>query len=202
MIRERKFHLITYGVLILIIIILALTRGCGNIKGGNCNADTIKVVDTITVTKEFPIYKPSIVTVTLPSQRIIDSIPYIDSNYCKALAIGYFTQKYYSDTLKYDSGEVYLKQWVSRNSLDSVKAAYKVTIPYIKTIILPYEKPKDKIKVYIKGNLGTNGIGFLGGPELNISGGSFIYCAGVDFSTFSTPIYRVGVGWKIHFGKK
>lgn len=202
MIKLNRFML-GYGVIsTAIIIILMLTRGCGS-KGGQViynGADTVKIIDTIEVVKEVPVFVPKLVVKTLPGERFIDSIPYADSNYCKGLAVEHFAKKEYIDTIRYDSGEVYIREWISQNNIDSISMGYNVKIPYIQTIIQPV---KNRVKVYIKGNIGTNGLGFFGGPEIAITDkGNFMYSAGVDFNTVGGPIYRVGVGWKIHFRRQ
>lgn len=189
----------------LLAIILFNIKSCGSgpKKGIICSdADTIFYTDTIRDTIRIPAYKPKIVKITLPGEKEIDSIPYVDSNYCKQLAIDYLTQKEYLDTLiAGDSLDLIIWSRISKNSIDSVKPTLNIKIPYVKTVVTPI--PKTPWKFYIGANFGTNGQGFIAGPEIILTDRNrMLYKAGVDFSTYTPPIYRLGFAVKFSFPKK
>jgi hypothetical protein len=214
MVKLNRFFLTYALVTTVIIIIMSRFIGCGGPAspygwGGYTKTVTVQqTLDTVKAHISIPTFKPKVVYVKVPDESQVDSFPYVDSNYCKQLVAEFITQRTYLDTVKTkhgDSLQLVLKSFVSSNKLDSVKADIDIKIPFVKTetttIIEPI--PKTPWKFYICGNIGTNGLGFVGGPEMALTDRNhFIYKAGVDFSTFSTPVYRIGFGYKISFPKK
>lgn len=201
-VTKERFLLVWALIATVLVVILFSLKSCsGKGKDSYTTLSIDYVYDTIEVSKPFPVYTPTLVKVTTPGKTIIDSVPYVDSNYCKQLAIEYFSQKEYLDTVNGDSIDVIVQSWVSKNNLDSIKPTVNIKIPYIQTIITPI--PKTPWKFYVGANIGTNGLGFIGGPEITLTDRNrMLYKAGVDFSTYTTPVYRLGFGVKLSFPKK
>lgn len=205
LLKNNRIAWVISAVLLLILLLMSKCSGKGGIQRGLITyADTVKITDTIRVTKEFKVYVPTIVKVTEPPQTLIDTVPYYDSTYCKQLAIDHYSEKEYLDTLKTEQGdslELIIWARIKANKIDSIKPTVNVKIPFVKTIVTPI--PKTPWKFYVGGSAGTNGLGFVGGPQIMLTDRKFMmYTAQVDFSTFSTPVYRIGVGVKLSIKKK
>jgi hypothetical protein len=145
----------------------------------------------------FPVYVPTPQFVQLPSDTI--HIPYLDSNYCKQIAMDYLSTRFYSDTLQNDSVDLFIRSQVSNNRIVKMESGYKLKFPTSTTTIIA----PNRIKVFLGGNVGTDLKNFYAGLDLSLTDKKdFIYHAGVAFSpTGGQPIYQLGFGFKLNFNK-
>jgi len=112
-------------------------------------------------------YTPPPVVVNLPpspSPKIIyQPIPAdIDSH---QIAQAYFSQVEYNDTVRTDSAEVYVKEIVSRNAIQSRLVGFKWTVPPCSTVTIT-KPPVMRNKVYVGGSLSYQ----IGEVDLNLIG--------------------------------
>lgn len=192
---ENKIILIAFAALIVYIIYL---QSC---KGSKVEKTTI--VETVykfdTVAKFFPVYTPHNIFTQLPNETI--EIPYLDSNYCKRIAIDYLSTRYYSDTLSNDSVDLFNYAEVANNKIVKQRSGYRLKFPVAVTNIVQ----ENRVKVYLGGTLGSdfkNQLYF--GPQLSLTDKrDNLYQVGAAFSPFGgSPIYSFGFGFKLKFKKK
>lgn len=192
---DNKIVLIVVALLVAYIIYL---QSC---KGGRVEKTT--VIETVykfdTIDHFFPVYTPTNVFTQLPNETI--SIPYIDSNYCKRIAIDYLSTRYYSDTLSNDSIDLYNYSEVTNNKIVKQRSAYRLKFPVAVTNIVQ----ENRVKVYLGGTLGSdfkNQLYFE--PQLSLTDKrDNLYQVGAAFSPFGgSPIYSFGFGFKLKFKKK
>lgn len=193
---ESKIILIAFAALIVYIIYL---QSCG--KGGRVEKTTI--VETVykfdTIDHFFPVYTPTNVFTQLPNETI--SIPYLDSNYCKQIAIDYLSTRYYSDTLSNDSVDLYNYAEVTNNKIVKQRSGYRLKFPVAVTNIVQ----ENRVKFYLGGTVGSdfkNQLYF--GPQISLTDKrDNLYQLGAAFSPFGgSPIYTFGFGFKLKFKKK
>lgn len=194
MVRENRIWFIAFALLLIYILYLQQCKS-GKIENTN-TIETIYKYDTIP--KFFPVYIPQPQFVQLPSDTI--KIPYTDTNYCKKIAIDYLSTRYYSDTLKNDSVDLYIRSEVVNNKLARMQGGYKLKFPITTTNIIQ----PNRIKFYIGGNVGTDLKNFyLGLDAMLIDKKEYGYRAGVSFSpTGGQPMYQIGFSYKLRFKKK
>lgn len=194
MTKENRIWFIAFAILLIYILFLQQCK-TGKVETTN-TVQTFYKYDT--VPHYYPIYVPRERLVVLPSDTI--KIPYTDTNYCKKIATDYLTTRYYSDTLRNDSVDVYIKSVVSNNKILKSEAGYKLKFPITTTnIITP-----NKIKFFVGGNVGTDLKNFYTGIDLTlVDKKEFGYRIGVAFSpTGGQPFYQIGVSYKLRFKKK
>ena len=105
---------------------------------------TVSLKDTTTHSSIVP--KPSRPTsILLPPDTFIKEVPYIDSAYCKQLAIAYFTENRYSQKLADDSIiTAHAFYSISQNKMNDLRFVYKINRPQtinITTTTIEAEKP-------------------------------------------------------------
>jgi len=196
MLKENRIWFICFGVLL--IYILYLQQCKGKSTHTSSHTDTVSVVYKFdTVAHMFPVYIPRPQFVQLPSDTI--KIPYLDSNYCKQIAMDYLSTRFYSDTLQNDSVDLFIRSQVSNNRIVKMESGYKLKFPTSTTTIIA----PNRIKVFLGGNVGTDLKNFYAGLDLSLTDKKdFIYHAGVAFSpTGGQPIYQLGFGFKLNFNK-
>lgn len=188
-------------VLIVVALLVAYIIYMQSCKGGRVEKTT--VVETVykfdTIDHFFPVYTPTNVYTQLPNETI--SISYLDSNYCKRIAIDYLSTRYYSDTLSNDSVDLYSFAEVTNNKIVKQRSGYRLKFPVAVTNIVQ----ENRVKVYLGGTLGSdfkNQLYF--GPQLSLTDKrDNLYQVGAAFSPFGgSPIYSFGFGFKLKFKKK
>jgi hypothetical protein len=194
MVKENRIWFIAFGVLLIYILYLQQCKG-GKVENTN-TIETIYKFDT--VAKFFPVYIPTERLVMLPSDTI--KIPYTDTNYCKRIATDYLSTRYYSDTLRNDSVDLYIRSEVVNNRLARVQGGYKLKFPITTTNIIQ----QNRIKLFLGGNVGTDLQNFyLGIDATLVDKKEFGYRLGVSFSpTGGQPFYQIGISYKLRFKRK
>jgi hypothetical protein len=194
MLKENRIWFIAFGILLIYILYLQQCKG-GKVENTN-TIQTIYKFDTIV--REFPVYYPTERFVVLPSDTI--KIPYTDTNYCKKISNDYLTTRYYADTLRNDSVDLYIKSEVTNNRIQRMYGAYKLKFPIITTNIIE----ENRIKVFLGGNVGTDFKNFYTGLSVTVlDKKEFGYRMSASFSpTGGLPRYELGVLFKLRFPRK
>ncbi len=136
--------------------------------------DTVKIIDSQTVTKDNFIYKTNIKTVILPSKIDTESV-----------IKGYFSYKTYSDTFKTKNGEIIVKDSIQGDSLVEQTVISTDTSKIITDSI--FIAPKKSFDIYILG--GYNYISKIPYAGMQFSYGRF---------TGNITTNSAGFGYKIN----
>lgn len=198
MLKENRIWFIAFAVLLIYILYLQQCK-TGKNSHTSSHTDTVSVVYKYdTVPEFFPVYVPTPQFVQLPSDTI--EIPYLDTSYCKQIAMDYLSTRYYSDTLKSDSIDLYIRSQVGSNRILKMEGGYKFKFPVASTTVIAPRKNK----WFIGANTGTDFQNFYIGPDMMIiDKKDFGYRITVAFSpTGGKPMYQFGIMYKLNFNKK
>ena len=196
MFKDNKIFLIGIAALLIYIIYLQSCQGNGKIERQTI-VETIYKFDT--VERFYPIYTPTNIFTQLPNETI--QIPYLDSNYCKRIAVDYLSTRFYQDTLVNDSVDVYNFAEVTNNKIVKQRTGYRIKFPVTVTNIVQ----PNRIKFYIGGTLGSdfkNQI-YLG-PQITLQDKrEYLYQIGAGFAALGgPPVVSVGMSFKIKLKRK
>lgn len=195
---QQYKNYIFYIILILLMLYIVYMQSCKKSSSGTdtITKQTFYYYDT--VVHEYPVLYPVEKITVLPSDTV--KIPYTDTNYCKQLALDYLSTRYYADTLKDDSLEVYTSAAVSNNKILKQQIKYKFLYPTSVTNIIQ----ENRIKFYLGGTIGTDLQNlYLGADATLIDKKDFLYKANIGISPINgKPIYTVGFGYKLSFRRK
>lgn len=194
---QQYKNYIFYIILILLLLYIVYMQSCKKSPSGTDTVTKQTFYYYDTVVHEYPVLYPVEKLVITPADTV--KIPYTDTNYCKQIALDYLSTRYYSDSLKNDSLEVYTSSVVSNNKLLKQKIDYKFLYPVAVTNILP-----NRIKFYLGGTIGTDLQNlYLGVDATLIDKKDFLYKANIGISPINAkPIYTIGFGYKLSFRKK
>lgn len=192
---ERYFWMAVVIAMAIYIFFLQTCNGTKG-KGNTVGCGDIVKIEVQKSPRYFPVYTPVPYEVQLPGQTILDTIDFTDTNYCKDVTVKYLTENTYKDTLHTDTIDIYVEEIVQQNAIKSRLIGYKILKPFV-TIA------DDRFQVFVAGNLGTDGKGFVAGPELMFKPkNNYLFKVGVDFNTTGVITYRVGFGFLIRFKKR
>jgi hypothetical protein len=107
---------------------------------------------------------------TLPADTVIQTVPYIDSAYCKQLAIRYYSRNVYRQTLVDDSIlTASLLDTVSENRLLNRKFEFKINRP--QTVIVNTMQPAEKqsIRLFVGATVTKLPANYSVGPSVMLS---------------------------------
>jgi hypothetical protein len=192
-------------------VILAMLVGCllyiFYLQSRPCSCAGVDTIRTAVFHQggELSISKPTLVQETAPPVGLVYASIMItdgpdsgrvDSAKAMAVVTDCMTERIYADTLRDDTLEMSYHAYVSNNRLDSLVTQYRILVPLVTYNVKP------KVQVFLAGNVGTNGKGFIAGPEVIVKDKrDFLYGAGVDFNTTGDIYYRAKFGVKLSFRK-
>lgn len=195
MLKENRIWFIAFAALLIYILYL---QQCKSGKVSNTNTiETIYKYDT--VPHLFPVYYPQPQFVQLPSDTI--RIPYTDTNYCKKIAMDYLATRYYSDTLRNDSVDMYIRSEVTNNKIVKQQGGYRLKFPITTTNIIQ----ENRVKFYIGGNFGSDfKQNIFLGPTITLADKrDHLYHISAGFSPINGQVvYTFGMDFKIKFKRK
>lgn len=205
--RNRIYVGIIAGLLAFIL----LQKACGTRNGA-----TVRHVltDTFTIRMKKPKYFTKYVPVPVADHKpeagkvvaaITDTAGRADSSKCVALAMDYFTERVYNDTMADDTAAIFTKITVRENKIQSMTSGYLVKKPFT-TIVNNYQ-PKPRVQFFMGASFGVAVpvIGqtgppsqFMAGPQILLKDKSDrIYSLSPSLSTSGELYFSGGMAFKI-----